>query len=87
MSDKIKLNVLADRHVVEEFRNQAGAFNGRIGDCLAGSMLMWLRSDPKEQADLLKELHDAEVDKGMATLVQVALARQTELVKERVRPR
>lgn len=80
---KIKLNVLADETVVARFREQAAAFDNRIGDCLSASMLLWLETDPARQGELLKRLHDAQVDAGVAALTADVLKRQTDAVRRR----
>jgi hypothetical protein len=83
MAKKIKLNAYVDEELARQFKAISKVYYGRMGMCLSAAMLQFLRSDPQEQAELIKSVFDAELEQEMSTAVEAAKAEQLRRINHR----
>jgi predicted ATPase with chaperone activity len=70
--------VLADR-----FNEATSAYYGKVGACFGAAVLMFLQADPKEQAEFIKKVYEAELGDEVQDAVEQAKAEQLKRIKSR----
>jgi hypothetical protein len=83
MAKKVKFNVFVDEALARQFKVVSRIFYGRSGLCLSAAILQFLKLDPKEQADLIKQVFETEVADEMEAAVQTAKTEQLRRINER----
>jgi hypothetical protein len=83
MSEKEKLNVLADAWVAKRFRDAARSYDNRLGMCLSAAMLMFIKADPRTQGEFIRQVFDQQVREEVDSLVQAVKEGRAAQTKQR----
>jgi hypothetical protein len=83
MARKQAINFSVHPKLAAQFREMTTAYFGKLGLCFSAALLQFLETDPRQQADYIKRVFEAELNDEVDELVHAARAEQARRVKSR----
>lgn len=77
------LNLNVNREVAKRFREVAARYDNRLGLCATAGLLMFLRSDPLEQAKYIRLVQEAELVDQVTEMLKFVKDEQLAAIRER----
>jgi hypothetical protein len=83
MARKQTINFLVHPQLAAQFREMTKAYFGKLGLCFSAAMLQFLETDPRQQAEYIKRVFEAELNDEVDEVVQAARTEQARRIKSR----
>ena len=77
MAKKTGMNVYVHPAIAIRLRETAAKYDGKLGDCLAAGILLFLEAAPQEQAAAMQRVYAASLTDGVEALLQDLRDEQT----------